>query len=894
MRLVDSLRFRVKAIFRRSRVNSEIDEELRSHIAIHADELERAGVPRAEAERRARIEFGGQARFQEECHEALGGHFIETLLRDVRFGLRMLRKNPGFTTIAVLTLALGIGANTAIFCMLNGVLLRELPYRQPQQLYVVSEDVPQFNAHVPFAPYFPVNAGNFLRWQGLCPAISSMALVGQYTLNMAGEGIPRQVNALRVSSAFFSVMDIRPQVGRTFLPEEDQLGRDHEVILTNRFWQGAFNSDPGIVGRSIRLDNDLYTVVGIMPASFRLPELPQLSSFTPDLFKPFGFQPWDLWPGLGGFNYSVLARLHPGADSQQALAQLNVVEARIGREGDARRHVSPGEFDLRASLRPLKTVVVGPAQRALWMLMIAAGFVLLIICVNLAGLMLARNLDRAHEVAIRTALGATARRLMRQFLLEGAILTAVGGTLGVLLASLGLRYLIRYAPLGIPRVGEIQIDPGVLLFTTGAAMACALLFALLPAFRLSKTGPVEALKISAPTATGARETVRVRSALVAGQIALCSVLIAGALLLVESLRHVSRANQWMDEQRVLSIELAPPPGEFRTTQQADQFFSKLLEKIRNLPGVESAGVSSKLPLLGMAFVDGIDFREARQPPERHETGQFRFVSPGYFQTVGLPLVAGRWLSEADRGKDVALISESVARKLLPGRNPIGMHLLWAQLAPLTPHEIVGVVGDVRTASDGPAVPTVYLPLWTFYQLPSTLVVRSRIDAAGLGKSISSAVWSVNPRVGISQERTLAAIVTSSEATRRYETALGAVFSIFALLIAALGLYGVVSYSVGQRTHEIGIRMALGAQRRDVLREVLGAGGRMALVGIALGLAAAFGLTRLMSAMLFGVSATDPITFAAVVLILLAVALAACWIPARRAMRVDPMVALRHE
>jgi predicted permease len=885
---------RVAALSSEDRRDHELAQELESHVQMHIEENLRAGMAPEEARRQALLKLGGFEQTKEACREQAGAVWLETLLQDVRFGARMLRKNPGFTLIAVLTLALGIGANTAIFSVVNGIILRELPYSDAQRLYVVNEDVPQFTSHSPLGSYLPVNAGNFLQWRGQVPAISSMALVGQYTLNMTGQGIPRQVKALRVSSDFFSLMNSPPQIGRTFVPAEDQLGRDHEVVLTNQFWQRAFNSDPGIVGKSIVLDTVPYTVVGVMPANFRFPELPQLSDYTPDLLKPFGFQTWDLWSGLGGFNYAVLARLRPGASSQEAAAQLNLIEARIAQQGDARRHVSPGEFDLRAALRPLRMVVAGPAQRALWTLMVAAGFVLLIICVNLASLMFARNIERAREVAIRTALGATARRLARQFLLEGATLTAVGGALGILFAALGLRYLLRYAPLSIPRVDEIQIDTRVLLFTVGAAIVCVLLFALLPALRLSKVQPVEALKTSGPTTSRGRETARMRSALVAGQIALCGVLVAGALLLVESLLRVDRANQWMDEQYELSVELAPSPTELRTAQEADQFFSKVLEQVREVPGVESAGVTSKLPLLGSAFADGIDFREAPQPPERHEAAQFRFVSPGYFQAVGQRLVAGRWLSESDRGHNVALISESVAQKLLSGRNPIGMHLLWAELPPLTPHEVIGVVGDVRTVSDGPAAANIYLPLWTFYQLPSTMVVRSRISPVALEKSISAAVWSVDPQVAISSERTLKSIVTSAESARRYETSLGVLFATFGLLLAALGLYGVVSYSASQRTREIGIRMALGAQPGDILRGVLGHGGRMAAVGIGLGLAASLGLTRLMTSMLFGVSATDPLTFAAVVLILLAVALAACWIPARRAMRVDPMVALRYE
>jgi predicted permease len=897
-RLLHRLKTWCRVLFRREEADRDLDDEIQAHLELTAQEKLAQGMSPETARRMTRIELGGVEQVKERVREVRTGMWLETFAQDLRFGLRLLRKNPTFIAIAVITLAVGIGANAAIFSMVNGIILRQLPYSNAQQLYVVTEDVPQFNGRTPWGSHFPVNAGNFLLWESNCPAFSSMALIGQWKFNMTGERSPRQIKALRVSSAFFPMMGIRPQIGRMFLPEEDQLGRDHEVILTASFWQRIFHSDPGIIGKSITLDNAPYTVVGIMPENFRFPELSEPLNYDPhpDLLKPFGYQQWDKLPGLGSFNYVVLARLKAGASAKEAAAQLNVIEARIARQGDSRRHVSPGEYDLRATLRPLKTVIVGAARRALWMLMAAAGFVLLIICINLASLMLARNLDRAHEVAVRSALGATTERLVRQFVAEGLILMTAGAALGLVLASLGLRFLVANAPLSIPRVDDIHIDGRVLFFTAGAAVACVLLFALLPAFRLSKVQPVEALKSAMPTASGTRETARLRSALVVGQIALCGVLLAGAFLLIGSLRHVASANQWMDEEHVLSVQLALPPGEFHTAQQVSHFFSRVLENVRALPAVESAGATTKLPLLGMAFLDGIDFQEAPQPSDTPETpfGQFRFVSPGYFEAVGLPLIAGRWLSETDRGKNVALISQSIARKLLVGRNPIGMHLLWAEPGPPTPHEIIGVVGDVRIASDGPPVPTVYLPLWTDYQSETTLVVRSRMNPTALEKPISAAVWSADPQIAISQERTLRTIVASSEATRRYETSLGTVFAAFALLLAALGLYGVVSYSVRQRTHEIGIRMALGAQRADILRDVLGQGGRMALVGVALGVVAALGLTRLMASMLFGVSATDPLTFAPVVALLLAVALLACWIPARRAMRVDPMATLRHE
>jgi len=880
--------------FRKRAVEQELNDELRSSLEILTQEKMKQGLSQSEARREALIELGGIEQVKEEVRAIQAGRLLDDLARDIRLAFRTLAKSPAFSTVAVLTLAIGVGANTAIFSMLNGVILRALSYRQPQQLYVINENVPQYTRQSPWGPYFPVNAGNFLLWQHQCPAFSSMALVGPAMFNLTGEGIPRQVNGVRVSADLFSIMGIHPELGRTFLPEEDQLGRDHEVILTAQFWRQVFNSDPRIIGKPIVLDNAPYTVIGIMPESFRFPQILPLANYTPELFKPIGFQNWDLWSGLGGFNFMVVARLKPGATPKQALAQLDVVEARIARQGDARRHVAPGAVDLKALMRPLKAVILGPAQRALWVLMASAGFVLLIICVNLANLMLVRNFGRTHEVSIRAALGASRRRLVRQFFVEGLILTVTGGALGLVFAKGAIQLLVRNAPVSIPRIGDVQIDGRVLLAALGIALATAVLFGLLPALRLAKVMPAEALKSEGRTASATRHSARLRSVLVVTQIGLCGVLLAGALLLTESLRHVARANQWMDEEHVLALDLAVPPSETHTVEQAGQFFSNVVARVQALPGVKSAGLTSKLPLQGPSFADGVDFQEAPHPPDQHEIGQFRFVSAGYFQAIGLPLIKGRLLAESDHGKDVALISESVAQKLLPpGRNPIGVHLMWGQ-GPPKPREIIGEVADVRNTSDESPVMAVYLPLWTFYQTSETLVVRSGMDPSAASDSIRRAVWSVDPEVAIPRERTLKTVVMSSEAARRYETVLATLFAAFAVLLATLGLYGVITYSVNQRTQEIGVRLALGAERRDVLGMVMGQGLKLALVGVGIGILGALGLTRFLSSLLYGVKATDPPTFIAVSVILTGVALLASYIPARRATKVDPMVALRYE
>jgi putative ABC transport system permease protein len=877
-----------RRLFRRARTEGQLDAELRFHLEQQIADYVATGMATEEACRRARLEFGGLEQVKEECRDVGAARFLEALIQDVRYGLRQLRRNRGFTAAAVLTLALGIGATTAIFSMINGILLHALPYRQPQKLFVINEVVPQWSR---YAPFFSVNSANFLLWQHECPAFSAMALIGDEKYNLTGYGLPRQVRAAAVSADFFRVMGVEPQLGRSFLPEEDQPGRNLEVILTHQFWRQVFDADAGAIGKTVHLDNVAYTVVGVLPASFRFP---QVSSSVPELLTPVALSGADLHPGIGNYNYSAIARVKPGVSAKQALAEIDVVEARIARQGDAYRGIAPGQVNLWAMLTPLKAYVVGPAERALWMLAIAASFVLLIICVNLANLMLVKNTSRAHEVALRSALGAMRGRLARQFLTEGFLLAAAGAALGLIFADLGLRLLIRNAPVGIPRVENARIDPQVLFFALGVSILAALLSAFLPSLRMAGVAPVEALKSAGRAVSGGKAAGRLRDSLVVGEIALCCVLLAGSLLLIESLALVVRANQWMEEQHVLALDLIMQPAASRSVAQRYKFYSDVLDKVEALPGVASAGFTPKLPLQGYSWGDDVVFQEAPRPPSKVDLGDFFFVSPGYFGSIRLPLLKGRFLSEDDRGKEVVLISDSVARRLLPGRNPIGRHLLWAPNEAPRPWEVIGVVGDVRVSPEKPADLAIYVPIWSYSEMNETLVVRTSMDPRAAATVVRRAIWSVDPQVAIPRAQTLKTIVETSQAPRRYETWLSAMFGLFALVIAAFGLYGVVSYSVSERTHEIGIRMALGAQKSSVLKMVVRHGFRLVLTGVGIGILATLGLTRFLSSLLYGVKPTDPLTYVAVSLILMAVALLACYMPARRASRLNPTVALRYE
>lgn len=877
-------------LFRRAQVEREMEEELQAHLQRRAAALQAEGLPSAEAQRRARIEFGGYQRYQEECREALGVRLLSELQADMRQGLRQLRRHPGFTTVAVLTLALGIGANTAIFSMLNGMLLSALPYRQPQQLYAIHEVVPQWSR---FAPQFDANGGNFRLWQSRCPAFAGMAALIPDKLVLTDHGRARQVQAALVTANFFPLLGVRVIRGRSFLPSEDQTGHNRQAIISDAFWREALDARPGVLGQSLTLNGQSYTVIGVLPPSFRFPGV--WSTTAPTLYLP-GAVPASgamATPGIGGFAYTVIARLRPGVGAPQALAQLNAVETGIARHGDPFRHVAAGQFNLYATLTPLKTAILGPAARALWMLEAAVALVLLIVCANLANLLLAKNSDRAHEVAVRASLGATRRRLLRQFLTEGALLAAAGGGLGLLFAAGALDLLVRHAPVGIPRLAEIHLCAPSLWLTLAAAMVAVLLFAGLPLLLLTRVQPGEAMRSTGARVSGSGHG-RLRNALVVAEVALCGILLAGALLLVQSLARVDQANQWMQQQNVVALQLVTPYAEFRSPSGFARFYRQVVANVRNLPAVASAGVTPVLPLQGGSWGDDLEFREAPRPKTDVKLGDFFFISPGLSQVMGLPLIAGRRIAESDRGQDVVVISQSVAQRLLPGRNPIGMHLMWAPNDTPKPLTVVGVVGDVRDGAEKPAALAVYVPTWFFAEPGESLIVRTRLSPQAAGAAVRRVVQRLNPNVAIARQQTLQSVLAASTAPRRYETSLSALFALCAVILAAIGLYGVLSYAVSRRIHEIGIRMALGAQRGDVLRSIVRQGMRLALLGVAIGLAASLALNRFLVGMLYQIRPDDPVTLFAVAAALVLVALAACYLPARRATRVDPTVALRYE
>ena len=884
---------RLRSLFRWAQADQELDDELRDHLERKTEEYVAKGMAPEAAHRRARLDLGGIEQTKEKCRYARRVNWIQDFVQDLHFSLRMLRKSPGFTAVAVLTLALGIGANTAIFSMVNGILLRALPYAQPSQLYAIREFVPQLSA---YGPSLPVNGGNFLAWKNESDAFSAMTLIDAQSGSLLGMGRPQWLYGAAVTSDFFYVLGVQPLIGHAFMPGDEASGGKPEIILTHGLWRDQFHSDPNILGKTIRLGDRGLIVIGVLPANF---VFPRIFTHDPQYLVPFGWAQWNSRPGIGGHNSFAIARLKNGFTPQQAEAQLDVIEARIAQTD------SGGKFNLYAIVSPLKTDIVGSTGKALWMLIAAAGLVLLIVCANLANLLLTKNSKRVREVALRSVFGAGHWRLARQFLTETLVLASAGGAIGLVLAKGGLWLLVKNAPIGIPRMDQIRLDSTVLWFTLAVTILAAIVFGLLPSLRAPLVSIAEALKSAGPTMSASKQGARLRAGLVIGEIALCAMLLPACLLLVQSLRRVVLANQWMDEEHVIAADLfvhislshAAPDNELRAFNERNRIFTSIEEKVGQLPGVESVGLTSKVPLEGFDWGDSINFQEMPLPDAEQPAGEFRFVSPGYFRAIGLPLVEGRFFTQEDSGQPVAVISQSVARKVLHGRSPLGMHVYCSDFT-VEPGKkwcrVVGVAADVRVESDQAPPLVAYFPLWLFSEASETLLVRTKMEPTAATGAIRQAIWSVDPKLAIPQEKTLKTILAGAEAPRRYETSLVALFALCAVLLAMLGLYAVISYSVTQRNHEIGVRMALGAQRRDVLRLVLREAMRLAGLGIAVGIGGALALTRFLQTLLFEIKPTDPATFAGVVILLALIALAACYIPTRRAMKLDPTVALRYE
>ena len=877
MRWLNILRARLHALVRREALISDIAKEMNSHVEMEKEANIARGMPPEEAQAVAIRNFGNMGRFRELAYDIRGGGLLEAFWQDLRFGARMLLKQPGFTVIALSTLCLGIGANTAIFSIVNAVLLRPFPYQAPERLVLLRERVSEGTA---FSPSYL----NFADWRAQNTLCSSMAAVrGDESFNFTGSGEPERLQGRLVSAEFFATLGIRPVVGREFVAEEDGPGAAPVVILSYRFWQRRFHADPRTIGQQVTLNNQSFTVVGITPPEFEF-------GAEADVTVPIGLQAERFRPRGKDPGVDVVARLKPNVGEQQAETELNLIAARLEQQ------YPESNKGLRVVLTPLHESFVGGIRQPLLTLLGAVGLVLLIACANVASLLLVRASARQKEMSVRVALGASRATLVRQLLTESMLLAAFGAMLGILLAFLGTRLIATQLPDGIPRLQEADVDLPVLLFALAISLFTGLLFGLVPALQASRPNVTEGLKERERGSSGPRQ--RLRSMLVVGEVALTLALLVGAGLLIQSFRRVLQVDPGFKPQHVLTMQLSVdnPDG-----QQVANFFEQLQQKVHNLPGVKSVAVSDGLPF---EMANYPAFIIEGRPIQKKPSGLRYNVSPDYFETMGIALIKGRFFTAHDTRdtQPVVIINDVLAQRYFPNDDPLGKRLKQSLDSPSL--EIVGIVRHVEHYNlDGQraAQNQFYINFnqISLQNLPNSvgymnLLVRTEVEPLSLGSAVRAQVAALNKDQAVFNVRTMEQVLAHSVAARRFSMFLLTVFAMVALALASLGIYGLMSYLVAQRTREIGMRKVLGAQVSDVLKLVISQGMRLVLTGLALGLIASVALTRTMRNLLFGVSATDPATFAAPVVLLIAVALLACFVPARRATKVDPMVALRGE
>ena len=810
-------------------------------------------------------------------------------MADLRYALRTLARTPGFTAIVILILAVGIGANTAMFSIVDGVLLRTLPFREPDRLYAIQETVQGLQG---MPPALPVSAMHFREWRNRWRAFEQIALFNIRTANLTTAGEPQQIVLARSSFNLFPLLGVSPQIGRNFLPEEDVRGRDQVVLITDALWRERFHADPKILGQKILIDDLPYEVIGVLPAALVVPKVSELQGLRygeqdPDVWKPFAVRDQEL-SAMGDFNFAGLARLKPGISAEQALAELNAIQSAIVKE------FVHENVDLRASLAPLQAQITGRSREGLLLLMGAVGAVLLIVCVNIANLLLARSTGRRREFAVRAALGATSARLIRQMMSESLVLAGMGGALGIAIAYEALRVILASAPIDLPRVSAIHIDLRVLAVAAVLTIASALLFGLLPALRESRSDPHDSLKAGGRSATESRQGSRVRSVLVTAEVALSTMCLVGAGLLLASFVKLMRVDRGFEVERITSVDLSFPAARYPDLAHRADFLKKLVENINAIPGVTSAAVSNILPLAAQGSNNILTVDGTTQPDFLRPIADFRLISEDYFRTMSIPLLAGRAFEPADRNRKVAVLSTETAQRVWPGENPLGKKFHLGDFeAPLL--EVIGVAGGVRGSSLQQAPPlTVYIPYWQRNQGQFSLAVRTAMDAVQISSAVRAEIRKLDPEMPVPAFRTMRQIVSASVAQREFQLTLVLLFAGVGLLLACLGIYGVVAYSVEQRRGEMAIRMALGATGAGLRTMVLRQGLAPVVAGLAIGVAGAIAMGRLLQGMLFGVSIADPLTIASVAGVLLIVAGAACYVPAMRATRADPLGALRYE
>ncbi|HKQ79500.1 MAG TPA: ABC transporter permease [Blastocatellia bacterium] len=884
--MLNRLKLRLRALFFKSKMEVELDEEVRFHLEREIEENIARGMSPEEARYAALRSFGGIERVKEESRDERGIRLLDEVRQDLRYGVRMLLKSPNYALIAVISLALGIGANTAIFSVVNTLLLKALPYHDPDRIVLVWGADNQSAA----AARSQVSATDVADWRRQNSVFAEITTYGNWSATLLSGNEPERINGIQVGDGYFSALQGKPLLGRVFLPEEQEDGKDFVIVLGHGLWQRRFGGDPQIIGRQVNLSGRPYTIVGVMPPDFQ--SLP-ISLVEPrgEFYRPVA-EKYDE-AERSSRHLRAIARLNPSVTLRQAQAEMSVIAHRLERQHPQ------DNTNYSVRLTTLTEDTVGGLRQTLLLLLGAVLFVLLIACANVSNLLLARAAARQKELSIRAALGAGRLRLLRQLLTESVLLSLTGGALGLLLARWGTSLIESLGAQVTPLLSGVKLDARVLTFTLMISLLTGVVFGLAPALHVSRPDLNETLKDAGHSAGAGAHGSRLRGALVVAEMALALVLLICAGLLIQSVLRLRAVNPGFNPSNLLTMNVALPSAKYPKPQQRVEFHNRLVERLVVLPGVNAAGFTSVLPFSSNFDGRGLAVEDQPKPPGAEISVDLYIITPDYLRTMAIPLRTGRPLTERDTEETpkVALINETMARALWPKQDPLGKRIKFpgSERNPQPWRSIVGVVADVaQYALDRQPPMQIYLADAQYPASFMTLVVRTASDPAGFASAVRNEVRALDKEQAVFGVAALEELIGASIALRRFLMLLLLSFAAVALSMAAVGIYGVISYAVTQRTREIGIRMALGAQASDVLRLVVGQGLRLVLSGVVIGLVVALGLTRLIKTMLFGVSARDPLTFIVISMLLTVVALLACWIPARRATKVDPLLALRRQ
>ena len=885
--MLDDLRFRTRALFRHDTVEQELDEELRFHFDREVEKYMKRGMSEEEAKRQARLSFGGHEQVKEDCRDARGTSFIELTLEDTKYAVRQLLLNPTFALVMIMTLGLSIGANSAIFSVINGVLLKNLPYPQPERLVRIFLSSHEY-------PKFPLNPFDFLDFRARNHSFESIAAFTRGDVQISGDGEPVKLNGFGITSGYFRVLGLKPELGREFDFQAEIPGNGLQVFLSDRLWRTRFGADPNIIGKKITMNLQPFTVVGVMPPGAEHPGNEYHSvayGETVDIWWPFSFAGN---PNRRGSHFiEGIGRLKPGVSVDQALAEMNTIMAQLARE-------HPNNNGWKVLVIPLYAEVVGASRQMLLVLLGAVGIVLMIACANAANLLMVRASARQREIAVRLAMGAPRLRVVRQLLTESLLISCAGGVLGLLLAFGGVKALVMLLPANFPRANDIHVSWPVLVFTLSVSLATGILFGLAPALQASRTDPKEGLQKSGRGATAGRHQNRLRSALVIAEVGLASVLLIGAGLMLRTFLNLIHLDPGFREDHLLTASVSLPHERYKSDKDRNLFYHRLMESLSALPGVESAGAGSDLPWTGYDENAGGFRIEGKTPSAGQEFhARYHAATPGYFSAMGIPLLEGRAFNDADKDgtTNVFVINQSMAKLYWANEDVIGKRLSFSD-DPKKDSDwitVVGVVGDVKDHPNSTgAEPAFWYPEYQAPDFSMSIAIRTQSDPRQAMDGLRQTMHQLNPELAVADVKLMNEVADSSVATPRFTFALVGLFAGLAIVLAAIGAYGVISYTVGQRAPEFGLRVALGAQRGDLLRMVLAQSAKLAVPGVLLGVVLALSLGRVLRGLVYGVSPSDPLIMTAVVLLVLAVALLASYLPARRAAGADPMATLRAE